>query len=150
MAIEVLDGRGKELVEPGTLLFVRSSDQIIAIWDGVYYLLERRGAPCDGTMSKGNPRQTPRVPSRDIEAAVRVVKANVQVPVSDVRLAVLIDFAYYIGSERFLNSTLLKTINAKGHVTKRMFTQCISRPRTGADRERFDRMVQDYYLYKDN
>jgi len=46
LIIDVLDENGKDVIRPGAVLHVRNSHQIITLWEGVYYLLERKGAPC--------------------------------------------------------------------------------------------------------
>lgn len=144
--VDVQSGLGREVMDPGALLFVRNKNQIITQWDGAFYLLDRVGPPCGEKY-----RKAPWVGARrsDVEGTVRDVKAALRVPVSQVRLAALVDVAGCVGDHRFLSSALLRTINARGPVTEHMFTELVSgRPRFG--RKLHDRLVQDYYLFKDN
>ncbi len=46
VVVEVKDHEGKDVVRPGTELFVRTQNEIITTWDGGYFELSRNGAPC--------------------------------------------------------------------------------------------------------
>lgn len=46
LLVNVLDEKGRDVIRPGAGLEVRNTRQIITDWNGVYYLLERRGAAC--------------------------------------------------------------------------------------------------------
>ena len=45
VVIDVLNRKGNKVVNPGTLLVVRGKN-ILTLWDGVFYLLARRGPSC--------------------------------------------------------------------------------------------------------
>lgn len=46
VVIDVLNGEGNEVVNPGTLLVVRGKNHILTLWNGVYYLLSREALSC--------------------------------------------------------------------------------------------------------
>lgn len=46
LVVDVLDDRGRDIVAPGAELLVRNKKQILMVWDGVFYLMQRKGAPC--------------------------------------------------------------------------------------------------------
>lgn len=46
VVVDVLDGDGMDVIDPGMRLLVRNKRQILMDWDGVFYLLDRKGPPC--------------------------------------------------------------------------------------------------------
>jgi len=48
LLVDVVDEHGNDIIRPGAGLIIRNDHQIISDWNGVYYLLEREGAPCPG------------------------------------------------------------------------------------------------------
>jgi len=52
LVVNVLDAQGKDVIGPGTSIFVRNSNEVITVWDGVYYLLKRKGAACGDASSE--------------------------------------------------------------------------------------------------
>ncbi len=46
LEVDALDHRGGEVVDVGTMLFIRNENRLVTLWNGVFYQLDRVGTPC--------------------------------------------------------------------------------------------------------
>ncbi len=62
---------------------------------------------------------------KDVATAVADVVKILDVKLTQSQFDALVDFAFNVGGGRrgLLDSTLLRTVNARGHVTERMFAE---------------------------